>query len=40
MHSAINFESNEYVEQVMDDYLYSRNLEVQQRAAEYKYLKD
>ena len=29
LHSSLNFEPNEYVQQVMSDYLHSRNLEVQ-----------
>lgn len=29
LHSSLNFEPNEYVQQVMTDYLHSRNLEVQ-----------
>ena len=40
LHSALNFEENEYVQQIMSDYLYSRNLEVQQRANEHKFLKE
>ena len=40
LHSAISFEENEYVQQIMSDYLYSRSLEVQQRASEYKFLKE
>mmetsp|Transcript_9768 Transcript_9768/g.13366 ORF Transcript_9768/g.13366 Transcript_9768/m.13366 type:complete len:112 (+) Transcript_9768:1466-1801(+) len=40
LHSALAFEANEYVQQVMNDYLHSRNLEVQQRAIEYKFIKD
>ena len=40
LHSSLNFEANEYVQQVMTDYLHSRNLEVQQRALEYKFIKD
>ena len=35
LHSSLNFEANEYVSQVMGDYLYSRSLQVQQRALEY-----
>ena len=31
LHSAISFEENDYVQQIMNDYLYSRSLEVQQR---------
>ena len=38
LHVSLNFERNEYVEQVMGDYLHSKNLEVQQRAVEYKFL--
>ena len=29
LHNALNFEANEYVSQVMGDYLFSRHLEVQ-----------
>ena len=37
LQSALNFESNEYVSQVMSDYIHSRSLEVQQRAMEYQF---
>lgn len=40
LHSAVSFEENDYVQQIMNDYLYSRSLEVQQRASEYKFLKE
>jgi len=40
LHSSLNFEENEYVEQIMSDYLFSRDLEVQQRSIEYKFMKE
>ena len=40
LHSALNFEPNEYVSQIMNDYLLSKSLEVQQRAIDYKFLKE
>ena len=39
LHQALNFEPNEFMQQVMADYLHSRNVEVQQRALDYKFLK-
>lgn len=38
LHNALNFEQNDYVAQIMTDYLHSKNLEVQQRALEYRFL--
>ena len=38
LHSSLNFEANEYVQQIFGDYLYSRSLEVQQRALDYKFM--
>ena len=38
LHSALSFEPNEYVAQIMSDYLISKNLEVQQRAIDYQFL--
>ena len=38
LHSALNFEQDDYLQQIMDDYATSRNLEVQQRATDYKLL--
>ena len=38
LHSSLNFEQNEYVAQIMNDYLLSKNLEVQQRALDYRFL--
>ncbi len=40
LHSSLSFEQNDYVEQVMGDYLFSRDLEVQQRSIEYKFMKE
>ena len=40
LHAALNFEQNEYVSQIMNDYLLSKSLEVQQRAIDYKFLKE
>lgn len=40
LHSSLNFEQNDYVEQIMGDYLFSRDLEVQQRSIEYKFMKE
>ena len=39
LHTALDFEPNDYVENIMDDYLSSRNLEVQTRCFDYKVLK-
>ena len=39
LHSALEFETNDYVQQIMDDYATSRNLEVQQRANDYHLLR-
>ena len=38
LHCALNFKQNDYVQQIMNDYLLSRNLEVQQRAFDYRFL--
>ena len=38
LHMALGFKQNDYVSQIMNDYLLSRNLEVQQRAFDYKFL--
>ena len=38
-HSALEFENNDYVQQIMDDYATSRNLEIQQRANDYYLLR-
>ena len=38
LHTALQFQQNDYVQQIMSDYLLSRNLEVQQRAFDYKFL--
>lgn len=40
LHAAINFEENPKVDVVMEDYLCSKHVDVQQRAIEYKILKD
>ena len=40
LHSAINFEENHKVDMVMEDYLSSKHVDVQQRAIEYKMLKE
>jgi len=37
---SLNFAPNKYVEQVMNDYLTSRDIDVQQRAFEYSVLKE
>jgi len=39
LHSALEFENNDYVQQIMDDYATSRFLEVQQRANDYHLLR-
>ena len=38
LHNSLNFEPNEYVQQIFGDYLYGKSLEVQQRALDYKFL--
>ena len=40
LHASLGFEENEKIEAVMYDYLQSKYIEVQQRAIEYKQLKD
>lgn len=40
LHSTLNFNSNDYVQSIMVDYMSSRSLEVQQRAFDYKVLRD
>jgi hypothetical protein len=39
LHASLNYEPNEATETVMNDYLQSKILEVQQRAFDYKILK-
>ena len=39
LHCALDFEPNDYVENIMIDYLSSRNLEVQSRCFDYRVLK-
>jgi hypothetical protein len=40
LHCALNFNENNYVQNIMIDYLASRNLEVQQRAFDYRVLSE